>query len=390
MMKHSGSHVKIENKNLKIAPLSISIIREVIRMAERLKDMFFTQASINKFADTIKSFYPTFDKSRFLELVFDKSFETKELLDKMRHTTRCLHDTLPESYKDALTVLIKAAPHVKGFEAMAFPDYVATYGLDEWDLSLPALGHFTQYYSSELAIRPFLAKNPEKGMTCMIAWAGDKNPKLRRLASEGCRPRLPWAMALPKFKKDPRPILPILEKLKNDDSEDVRRSVANNLNDISKDNPDLALEICERWYGESKETDKIVKHACRTLLKAGNPRALAIFGYGDPSLVAVKNMRLDKKALNIGDSLTFSFDVTVTKKSRVRLEYAVDYVKAKDKLSKKVFKITENDYAAGSYSITRKQSFQEQTTRKHYPGTHRISIIVNGEEKAKASFDLKK
>ncbi len=359
-------------------------------MAERLKDMFFTRDSINKFADAIKQHYPSLDKQRFLELMFDKSFESKELLDKMKHTTKCLHDTLPKSYREALEILIKAAPHVKGFEAMALPDYVATYGLNEWDLSLPALGHFTQYYSSELAIRPFLAKNPEKGMVCMLAWAGDKNPKVRRLASEGCRPRLPWAMALPKFKKDPRPILPILEKLKNDVSEDVRRSVANNLNDISKDNPDLALEICEKWYGESEETDKIVKHACRTLLKAGNIRALAIFGYGDPSLVAVKNLRLDKQVLKIGDFLTFSFDFTVTKKSRVRLEYAVFYVKAKGQLSKKVFKITEKDYAAGSYSITRKQSFQEQTTRKHYPGTHQISIVVNGEEKAKASFDLKK
>ena len=113
----------------------------------------------------------------------------------------------------ALDILKKATPDVKGFEAMALPDFVATYGMDEWDLSLPALGHFTKYYSSELAIRPFLDKDPEKGMACMMAWAEDKNPKIRRLASEGCRPRLPWAMALPKFKNDPSLILPILEKL---------------------------------------------------------------------------------------------------------------------------------------------------------------------------------
>lgn len=359
-------------------------------MAERLKDMFFTEDSIDKFADAIKKHYPVFDKKRFLGLMFDGSLESRELLDKMRHTTRCLHETLPKSYGEALEILKKAAPGVKGFEAMALPDFVASYGLDDWDLSLPALGHFTKYYSSELAIRPFLAKDPERGMAYMAAWAEDKDSKVRRLASEGCRPRLPWAMALPAFKKDPSLILPILEKLKDDPSEDVRRSVANNLNDISKDNPDLALEICENWYGESEETDKIVKHACRTLLKAGNSQALAIFGCGDPSLVAVKNFRLDKKTLNIGDSLTFSFDFTVAKKSRVRLEYAVYYVKGKGQLSKKVFKITENDYAAGTYSITRKQSFQEQTTRKHYPGTHRISVIVNGEEKADATFDLEK
>jgi len=357
-------------------------------MAERLKDMFFTQDSVNKFSDMIKQHYPAFGKPQFLRLMFDESFQAKELLGKMKHTTKCLHNTLPESYKEALDILKKAAPHVKGFEAMALPDYVATYGMHDWDLSLPALGFFTKYYSSELAIRPFLAKDPEKGMAYMSAWAADKDPKVRRLASEGCRPRLPWAMALPKFKKDPSPIFPILEKLKNDPSEDVRRSVANNLNDISKDNPELVLEICKKWHGESEKTDKIVKHACRSLLKAGNERALGIFGYSEPSLIDVKNLKLDKKALNIGNFLTFSFDIVVTKKSRVRLEYAVYYVKAKGQISKKVFKITENDYAAGTYSITRKQSFQEQTTRKHYPGIHRISIIVNGKEKVKASFEL--
>ena len=357
-------------------------------MAERLKDMFFTKDSINKFADAIGQHYPVFDKKQFLRLMSGKSFEAKELLDKMKHTTKCLFDTLPKPYKKALDILIKAAPDVKGFEAMALPDFVATYGMDDWDLSLPALGHFTKYYSSELAIRPFLDKDPEKGMVYMAAWADDKDPKVRRLASEGCRPRLPWAIALPKFKKDPSLILPILEKLKDDSSEDVRRSVSNNLNDISKDNADLALEICEKWHGQSEKVDKIVKHACRTMLKAGNRRALTIFGYGDPSIIGVENLSLDKKSLKIGDYLTFSFDIAVAKKSKVRLEYAVYFVKAKGKLSKKVFKISEKDYESGTYSISRKQTFQEQTTRKHYPGTHQISIIVNGEEKAKTSFEL--
>jgi 3-methyladenine DNA glycosylase AlkC len=358
-------------------------------MAERLKDMFFTRESIDKFANAIGQHYPAFDKQRFLKLMQDESFEKMELLDKMKHTTKCLFETLPKPYKKALETLKKAAPDVKGFEAMALPDFVATYGMDDWDLSLPALGHFTKYYSSELAIRPFLDKDPEKGMACMMVWAEDKNPKIRRLASEGCRPRLPWAMALPKFKKDPSLILPILEKLKDDSSEDVRRSVANNLNDISKDNPELALEICEKWHGQSETTDKIVKHACRTLLKAGDKRALALFGYGDPSLIGVENLSFDKKALKMGETLTFSFDITVAKKSKVRVEYAVYFVKAKGKLSKKVFQVIEREYEAGTHSLTRKQSFQEQTTRKHYPGTHQISIIVNGEEKAKASFELK-
>lgn len=359
-------------------------------MAERLKDMFFTQSSMDTFADTIQQFYPELDKKRFIRLVFDETFADKEILDKMRHTTQCLKKTLPESYKKALDILKKAAPHAKGFEALSLPDYVATYGMEEWDLSLPALYHFTKYSTSELAIRPFLAEDPEKVMALMTEWAEDKDPKVRRFASEGCRPRLPWATALPKFKKDPSLILPILEKLKNDESEDVRRSVANNLNDISKDNPDVALAICESWYGRSKNTDKIVKHACRTMLKAGNKRALLLFGYSDPSTMNLENFKLEQTKLKIGDYVRFSFDLELKEKSKVRLEYAIFYVKAKDQLSKKIFKITENDYASGTHTIARKHSLANMSTRKHFPGTHHVAIIVNGVEMAKASFDCER
>jgi 3-methyladenine DNA glycosylase AlkC len=307
----------------------------------------------------------------------------------MRHTTDCLKKTLPESYKEAITILKNAAPHAKGFEALSLPDFVATFGMEDWDLSLPALYHFTKYSTSELAIRPFLAKDPKKVMRLMSEWAEDKDPKVRRFASEGCRPRLPWAMALPKFKKDPSPILPILEKLKNDESEDVRRSVANNLNDISKDNPEVALGVCESWHGESKNTDKIVKHACRTMLKAGDKRALLIFGYSDPSTMVVTKFQLEKKRIKIGENVRFSFDLNLKKKSKVRLEYAISYVKAKGQHSKKVFKITENNYDPGSITISRKHSLADMSTRKHFPGTHHVAIIVNGVEMGKTSFELK-
>jgi 3-methyladenine DNA glycosylase AlkC len=226
-------------------------------------------------------------------------------------------------------------------------------------------------------------------MALMTEWAEDEDPKVRRFASEGCRPRLPWAMALSKFKKDPRPILPVLEKLKDDKSEDVRRSVANNLNDISKDNPEVVLGICESWHGKSKNTDKIVKHACRTMLKAGDKRALLIFGYSDPSTMEVKNFKLEKTEIKIGENVRFSFDLTLKKESKVRLEYAISYVKAKGQLSTKVFKITENDYAPGSRTISRKHSLADMSTRKHFPGIHHIAIIVNGEEMGKTSFELK-
>jgi 3-methyladenine DNA glycosylase AlkC len=361
-------------------------------MAERLKDMFFINETVTKMADEIKKHHSEFDKRKFMKLVFDENFESKELKERMRHVSFCLHEVLPNDYKQAIEILKKAAPNVKGFEAMCLPDFVEVYGQEDWDTSLPALKHFTQFASSEFAIRPFLDKDPQKGMQLMHECADDRHENVRRFASEGCRPRLPWAIALPKFKKDPNLILPVLEKLKNDNSEFVRRSVANNLNDISKDNPEIVLDVCEKWYGQTENTNAIVKHACRSLLKAGNKRALILFGFGDPSKIKIENLELSKKEIKIGDELHFSFDLKVNEKkeSKIRLEYAVFYMKANGKSSKKVFQIIEKEYSPGLYSLKRKQSFMDMTTRKHYPGEHQISIIVNGEEKVNNSFELAK
>jgi 3-methyladenine DNA glycosylase AlkC len=357
-------------------------------MAERLKDMFFTRESITRFTEAVRKVYPEFDEPRFVTLVFDETFAAKELMARMSHTTRCLKQVLPEAYAEAAEILKKAAPRVKGFEALCLPDYVAQFGLDDWELSLSTLESIGRYITGELAIRPFLDRDPTKVIPYLLAWAEDPNVHLRRLASEGSRPRLPWAMALPKFKKDPSPILPILEKLKDDASEDVRRSVANHLNDISKDNPDLALKVCSRWFGRSENTDRIVKHACRTLLKAGHPQALRIFGYSDPSDMCIRNFDLSAETIAIGDDLRFSFDLHLVRPGKVRLEYVIRYVKAKGKLSSKVFKLTENTYSDGVYSFKRKHAFADMSTRTHYPGTHHIAIHINGQEKAKASLEL--
>ena len=361
-------------------------------MAERLKDIFFTQTSLNTFADAIQQYYPEFNKKKFLELVFDDNWESLELKAKMRHTTLCLHQTFPKDFGKALEILKQTAPLTKGFEVMVHHDYVELYGMDNWALSLPALGYFTRFGSSEFAIRPFLDRDPERTMSWMNKWAEDKDEKVRRFASEGCRPRLPWAMALPKFKKDPGLILPVLEKLKNDPSEFVRKSVANNLNDISKDHPALVLDLCERWTGLSQNTDWVIKHACRTLLKAGDKDALLLFGYGDPAHINVENLTLKNKTVKIGENLLYSFQLVNKgkKTDKVRLEYCIDFVKKTGKQSRKIFKITENDYKPGAHSFSKKHSFVDMSTRKHYEGKHRICIIVNGEEKAKALFEVKK
>ena len=359
-------------------------------MAEKLKDLFFTRTTLTQLATGIAQVDRRFDPAKYLSLVFDHSWEGKELKARMRHAAICLGQTLPPSYAQALEILRQVAPNSRGFDGLIFPEFVEVYGLRDWERSLPALEFFTRFGSSEFAVRPFLHQDPERALAYVSKWAESDNHHVRRLASEGCRPRLPWAMALPKFKADPTPILPVLETLKDDESEYVRKSVANHLNDISKDHPNVMIELCERWYGHSPRTDWIVKHACRGLLKTRHKRALMLFGFGDSDQVAVTKLQWGSKRLTIGEDLTFSFDLQVggigTRK--LRLEYTIDFVKANGKTSKKVFQIAEKTYVAGVYPMRKKHATADLTTRKHYPGQHRLAIVVNGKELAAVTFDL--
>ena len=297
-------------------------------MAESLKNVFFTEKTINKFADEIAKTYSKFDKKVFISKVYVKEWEEKELKARMHHVTTCLHETLPKEYNKALSILLKIADKITGIEGMCLPDFAEKYGMEEWDKSSAALKEFTKFSSSEFAIRPFIIKDKNKAMKYMLGLSTNKNEHVRRFSSEGCRPRLPWAMALPDLKKDAGLILPILENLKNDSSEYVRKSVANNLNDISKDHPELVLDICEKWTGHSKHTDWIIKRACRTLLKAGNTRAMLLFGYGSPQKLGIKSLEFKYSTIRIGEDLEFSFILNsdYKKETKVRVEYTIDYL----------------------------------------------------------------
>lgn len=359
-------------------------------MSENLKDIFFTDGFIKRLGTAIQDVYPHFDVDQFFTLIHDGEWENRALKAMMRHITICLHELLPLEFPQALDILIAVGPNFNGFDAMIFPDYIECYGMDYFDLSMEALKFFTPLCSSEFAVRPFITNDPNRAMTYMIDWADDKSEHVRRLSSEGCRPRLPWAMALNVFKADPSPILPILEKLKDDQSDYVRRSVANNLNDISKDHPDVVLDICDRWFGKSPQVDWVVKHACRGLLKAGDRRAMVLFGFSDPEHIHVRNLALDKEKLRIGDAVRFTFELLVDDQntSRVRLEYAVDYVKSRGKVSRKIFQISERTYSPGEHIISKAHSFIDRSTRRHYPGVHKITIIVNGLDKVDISINL--
>ncbi len=359
-------------------------------MAERLKDLFFIPESVAALADAIKGEFKGFDKEAFLRLALTEEFAAMELKERMRQVTICLGQVMPKSYRQAIGILKKAAPKVKGFEAMCLPDYAELYGMGDWDVSLEALALFTRYSSSEFAIRPFIIEDPQRVMAFMLELADSDYENVRRFASEGCRPRLPWAMALPNLKKDPSLIFPILEKLKDDESEFVRKSVANNLNDISKDHPGKVLKLCKQWQGTSKRTDWIIKRACRTMLKAGRPEAMQLFGFGAPKDIEVVDLRFGKKKVRIGETTTMTFTLAVKSKKacKVRMEYCVYYVKAGGKTGKKVFQIKEDQFKPGDYPIQRKLDFRDRSTRKHFAGKHDIAIIINGVEAARGAIEL--
>jgi 3-methyladenine DNA glycosylase AlkC len=317
----------------------------------------------------------------------------------MKHTTSVFHTFLPDDFPKATKLIEKIITQLrkdKGNEDRLvfafFPDYIETYGLNDLKSSVKAIEFITQFVSCEFAVRPFLLKFGKPMMDQMITWSLHENHKVRRLASEGSRSRLPWGMALPEFKKDPMPLLPLLENLKNDPSEWVRKSVANNINDIAKDNPEVVLSIAAKWKGISKETDAIIKHGCRTLLKQGHAKILKHYGLNATGII-ISSFKIITPKVKIGDPVEFHFTVqnSTSKNKTIRLEYAMYYNKANGQLSKKVFKISERAFRSGeTASIKRKQSFKLITTRKFYVGKHKLSLIINGEEKEAKTFELVK
>jgi 3-methyladenine DNA glycosylase AlkC len=357
---------------------------------EKLKDIFFTEKSITRLADSISKVYPPFARDKFVGDVHSAGWYEMALKEKMHHVSLCLHSSLPVDYPAVLEILKPVAPKVKGFEALVFPDYVATYGLSDPHRSLSALEYFTRFGSAEFAVRPFIAADTPMAMDYMYRWAKDEDENVRRLASEGSRPRLPWGLRLQVFIDDPSPVLPILEGLHNDPVEMVRRSVANNLNDISKDHPDIAIRLCKNWYGESREVDRLIKHALRGLLKKGDAQVFRLFGFADPDTIEVLDLQLQDQHIQIGEStnLWFEFHVGGQQESLIRFDYAVNYQKSGGKTSSKVFNAGENSYSPGNHKLKRKLSFADMSTRKHYPGEHKISLIVNGIRKASVSLLL--
>ncbi|MBU7595362.1 hypothetical protein [Metabacillus halosaccharovorans] len=359
-------------------------------MAEELRNIF-NQDFMNQLSKELKNAYPSFDQEIFLTYIYAGEWDNLTLKQRVRRISECFHETINLDFPEVVNILKKVASHFEGsLTGIIFPDYIEVYGLNDWDVSISALEYFTQYSTSEFAVRPFVVKDQEKMLQQFIVWSTHSNEHVRRLASEGSRPRLPWGMVLTGLKNDPSPILPILENLKADPSLYVRKSVANNINDISRDHPAIVLSLAKKWNGENDLTNWILKKGLRTLLKKGNLEALELFGLGPLNTMTISDLDVTKN-VKIGDAISFSFQLASTDSElrKVRVEYTIDFIKANGKPSSKQFQLSEVTIKPGEKKqYVKMHSFKDLTTRKHYPGRHVLSIIVNGEVKGTKPFDV--
>jgi 3-methyladenine DNA glycosylase AlkC len=357
---------------------------------EPLKEMF-NHAFYKKFANTFAAVYPSFQTERFFKDV-TRGLANRELNERLRHTALTLRNYLPVGFLEALAIMKDAAPRLDhGYTALVLPDYVALFGREHKHESLEALKYFTTFGSSEFAVREFFILDFDTTLRYMENWASDENHHVRRLASEGSRPRLPWSFRLERIMKDPSLTRKILEQLKTDDHLYVRKSVANHLNDISKDHPKYLLQLVSSWNLLHPHTAWIVKHGCRTLIKNGEADILKLFSFHHDASFKLEKHTLSHRRIGLGDELEFSIKLRNTdgQAHRFAIDYAIHYCRPSKKWSRKVFKWKEVLLEKNaSVSLAKKQLFRDFTTRKHYSGNHFVEVLVNGRSISRKSFHL--
>ncbi len=358
--------------------------------APLLKDILGPQA-LATIADAGAAASPRFDRAAFLTAA-STGLDALSIMERVRHIADALVPALPTDYTAALPIIRATAPRLShGFQAVAVTEYVARHGLDDIDASLAALADLTRYGTAEFAIRPFLAQHPDHTLGAMLGWTRDTNEHVRRLASEGCRPRLPWAARVPALKADPTLGAPILEALKADPAVYVRKSVANHLNDIAKDRPDWLVERLATWSQDEPATRWIVRHALRTLIKAGDPRALALIGVGHGAAVTVRDFAVAPATVRLGEpiAITATLASDAAEPQPLVVDYRVHYARPGGKTAAKVFKWKGLDIAAGeTATLSIRQTIRDFSTRRHHAGRHKVELIVNGQVMATAAFDL--
>ncbi|HLP01907.1 MAG TPA: DNA alkylation repair protein [Opitutaceae bacterium] len=379
-------------------------------MAEPFKNLISRQ-TVAQAGRHLARVWPEFDRTRFEQLAGD-NLEKLELKARAMQIADALAQALPADFSRACDILEASLTPPLGFDADGEPiglgeaardaglsgwavwsmgEYVARHGMDNVPRALACLHALTQRFSAEFAIRPFIQRHPQATLAVLAKWTRDPSAHVRRLVSEGSRPRLPWGLRLQALVADPSPTLPLLRALQDDSSAYVRRSVANHLNDIAKDHPDLvAAWVHEHLTDASPERIASLRHASRSLIKAGHPATLEAWGLGR-ALRGKATLELATAKVRIGAKLGMSVQLRSTHSAPQPLviDYAVLHVRANGDRSRKVFKGWKFTLAAGEKrTLTRQHSFRPVTTRRLYPGPHRIDLLVNGQIVAGREFAL--
>lgn len=365
-------------------------------MSTLLKDRLSAEL-YGELSNVLETILPSFDRNEFFKRLFDSTWESLELKQRMRHSSIVLHSFFGEDFAKTCEYLLQIIERIDsskikdaGFVFLFIPDYIEVYGINDYESSVRLIEEVTKLTSCEFCVRPFIKKYPEM-IVQMHKWAFHEDYRVRRLASEGSRSRLPWAMQLESIVSDPSPILPIIEVLINDVHEWVRLSVSNSINDISKDNPAIAIDIMRRHINQSKEKDSLLKHSARTLLKKGSQEVLALFGNSANASLELKNIVISTPIVAKGEFAEFSFELANASEESadVRLEYAMCFLRKNGTHSKKVFKISDRTIKSGETIRLRKQhSFAPITTRTYYSGRQMLSVIINGVESERMPFEL--
>mgnify|MGYP002630678784 CR=1 FL=1 len=373
-------------------------------MAEQMlmKDGLGSSA-IDRIAVGVQNAWPKFDAKGFSSKA-NTGIDSLELKQRVQHLIQVLNQFLPSDFEETAVILSRTPDNwdygdpndpIRSFAAWPIIDYAAEYGLEHPDTSLALLKQLTSLFSAEFAIRPFILRHPDLCFAEFELWVDDPDHHVRRLVSEGSRPRLPWGIRLQPFCENPDRLLPLLERLNNDSSDYVRRSVANSINDISKDNPDIAVDLCQSWMqknnGASEDTKWIIRHAMRSLIKEGRPDVFPLLGFTAKPQLRFDDLALENDKLKLGDSLVFETQVHSNSKitQRLAIDFAIHHRKANGNLTPKVFKWKETDLKAGqSLSINKRHSIRKINTRAYYSGAHQLDLIVNGKTLSSLPFHL--
>ncbi|MFC4014842.1 DNA alkylation repair protein [Nonomuraea purpurea] len=353
-------------------------------MAEPLKNMINTR-SVSVLADGLAAAWAPFPRARFTARAL-AGLDGLELKERVRHVSAVLHDALPLPYPQAAEIVRESVSRTPLDMWSGWPatDHTAVHGLDHLDVAMATLAVLTPHSTGEFAVRPFLERHRDDALKIMYGWAESPDEHLRRLASEGSRPRLPWAARVG-WLMTPGPTLPLLDLLRDDPSEYVRRSVANHVNDLAKDHPRAAIELLARWRSDGgSHVERVLRHAARGLLRAGHPEALALVG-ATPGSGSVDALSLESDTVAVGGHLTFTLTVTAEAPGPLLLKYAV-----RRPGSRRVFHLAqrEADEAGAAFVVRKSHSFRPVTTRREPPGPRELDVIVNGRVAATTAFTL--